>query len=85
MNLLKRPWNLRLSHRLLIAACAVVYLLLCRPWTLTAPGAASSCYAGAAGMLILAVLPPRFRLVTAVLLAVAVMLSIQLGSRLVTP
>ena len=82
MKLSQRPWNLRLSHRVLIAACALVYLLLYRPWNGTAPGGAANYYAGATGMLILAVLPPRFRLVTAVALAIAAMLAIMLGWQL---
>lgn len=82
MSLFKRPWNLRLAHRVLIAACALVYLLLYRPWSGTAPGGPANYYAAAAGMLILAALPPRFRLVTAVALAVAAMLAIMLGWQL---
>lgn len=61
MNLFKRPWNLRLSHRVLIAACALVYLLLYRPWTGSVPGGPASYYAAAAAMLVLALLPPCYR------------------------
>lgn len=81
MNLFKRPWNLRLSHRLLIAACAAAYLMFYRPWTLP-PVPAADHYAAAAAMLLLAALPPRLRLVTAVALALATMLAISLSARM---
>ena len=78
MRLLKSQWNLKTSHRLLIATLAAVYLLVFRPWSAGVDGS-SSIYAGVVAMLVLAGLPPKFRLLTALLIALGVAVLFLVG------
>ena len=85
MQLAKRPWNLSGSQRVLILLCAGLYLCLFRPWAQGhAAGAsgASGVYAGAGAMLVLALLPARLRLVSALLAALltAVVVLVAFGA-----
>lgn len=70
--LTKRPWSLSIAQRLLIALIAGAYLVAFRPWAQPNPSVSATVYAGAVAMLVLAVLPSRFRLITALAIAVVV-------------
>ena len=52
-------------------ACAGVYLLAYRPWSVPG-GDAIGVYAGSAAMLVLAIVPPKVRVGHALLIALAV-------------
>ena len=83
MQLTKRPWNLSKAQRLLVALCAGLYLLAFRPWSQDAVAGATSVYAGMAAMLVLAILPSKVRLLSAVALAVLSAIVVFAGLRLV--
>jgi hypothetical protein len=70
MQLTKRPWNLSKLQRLLIVLCAGLYVVVFSPWSHGAVDG-GSVYAGAGAMLVLAVLPSKVRLLSAMALAVA--------------
>jgi hypothetical protein len=82
MQLAKRPWNLSGSQRVLILLCAGLYLCLFRPWAQGHAAGASGVYAGAGAMLVLALLPARLRLVSALLAALltAVVVLVAFGA-----
>ena len=72
MQLVNRQWNLSKSQRLFIVLCAGLYLLVFHLWSRAATNGAASVYAGVAAMLVLASLPSKIRLLSALALAVVV-------------
>lgn len=83
LELTKRPWSLSKAQRLLVVLCAGLYLLTFRPWSQDAAAGASSVYAGTAAMLVLAMLPSKVRLLSAVALAVVAAIIVFSGLRLI--
>ena len=83
MSLTKRPWNLSIWQRLLVALFCGVYLFAYRPWAEPNPSIAASVYAGSAAMLALAVLPPRLRLIHVVGIALAIAFLVFVAGRAV--
>jgi len=83
MQLTKRPWNLSKAQRLFVVLCAGLYLLVFRPWSHDAAAGAASVYAGTAAMFVLAMLPSKVRLLSAMALAVLAAILVLLGLRLV--
>jgi hypothetical protein len=69
-QLSKRMWRLSNVQRFAIVLCAGLYLLAFRPWSEGHTHGAASVYAGATAMVVLAVLPARMRLISAVALAI---------------
>ena len=82
LQLAKRQWSLGWSQRLLVLFCAGLYVLAFHPWSSGVTGAAPSVYVGAAVMVVLAILPRRTRLISAIaialLLAVALFLALDI-------
>ena len=81
MQLTKRPWNLSWPKRLLIVLCASLYLLAFRPWSHAPADGMAGVYAGAAAMLVLAMLPPKVRLLWALAVAVVAAIVVVVGLR----
>ena len=81
MQLTKRPWNLSKLQRLLIVPCAALYVLAFHPWSHATSDGTGGVYAGAGAMLVLAALPSRVRLLSAIILAVAAAFVIFIGLR----
>jgi len=74
----KKLWSLSASQRLFVVLCVGVYLAAFRPWSQPDHPIASNVYAGAAAMLVLAVLPRGIRLLNAVGIALVVALAVLL-------
>jgi hypothetical protein len=83
MQLTKRPWNLSKPQRLLVVFCAGLYVLAFRFWSHSPADGAASVYAGAAAMLVLAALPSKVRLLSALALAVVAAIVVLFGLRAV--
>ena len=81
MQLVKRQWNLNKPQRLLIVLCAGLYPLVFHLWSRAATNGAASVYAGVAAMLVLASLPSKIRLLSALALAVVVAFAVMVGLR----
>nr|AAL24532.1 orf88EGC126 [uncultured bacterium] len=79
MQITKRPWNLGKAQRLFILLCAGLYLLAFHPWSSTPVSGAASVYAGAAAMLVLALLPSKVRLLSALALDIATALVVVIA------
>ena len=77
-SLTKRLWTLSAHQRLFVLLCVGVYLAAFRPWSQSDFSIAVNVYAGAAAMLVLAVLPRGMRLIYAVGIALLVALVILL-------
>ena len=73
-SLTKKLWSLGARQRLLVLVCAALYLVAFRPWSQADHSIAVDAYAGAAAMLVLAVLPRSTRLLYAVGIALVVAL-----------
>jgi hypothetical protein len=67
----------------LVVLAAALYLASYRPWSQSTSSIAAGVYAGAAAMLVLALLPRTFRVVTACLLAIAVSIIVLLAGQAV--
>ena len=82
-SITKRPWSLSIPQRVLIVLAGALYLVAYRPWSQSNTSIAQGVYAGAAAMFVLALLPRRFRVVTACLLAFAVCIIVLLAGQAV--
>ena len=71
-SLTKKLWSLSKRQRLFVVLCVGLYLVAFRPWSQANHSVAANVYAGAAAMLVLAVLPRSTRLLYAVGLALVV-------------
>lgn len=79
MQITKRLWNLNKAQRLLILVCTGLYLLAFHPWSHTAANGTASVYAGATAMLVLASLPSKVRLLSALAFAVVTAFIVLIG------
>ncbi len=80
-QLLKRMWSLSRGQRFLILLFAALYLLAFRPWSEGHTHGAASVYAGGAAMVVLAVLPAKMRLISAVALAIMSAIVVLVATR----
>ena len=81
MQLIKRLWSLSKAQRLFVLLCAGLYLLAFRPWSAAPSTGAASVYAGATAMLVLAAIPSKVRLLSAVVLAIVAAFVVLVGLR----
>jgi hypothetical protein len=80
-SIIRRPWSLSIAQRVLVAFVALLYLVVYHPWSQPNSSIAAGVYSGCAAMLVLASLPRKFRVITALLLAVGASVVVLFSAR----